>query len=84
MQNNLPKACDVASKKNSKGNTSHWIGYKLHIDAADSGIPISCLLTSATSGTIFDSTKLLLSKWFLAMHLMTQLKTAVSALELKR
>ena len=40
--------------------------------------------TSATCGTIFDSTKLPLSKWFLAIHLMTQLKTAVSALELKR
>ena len=48
MQDDLPKACDVGSKKNSKGNTSHWIGYKLHIDAADGGIPISCLLTSAS------------------------------------
>ncbi len=48
MQNDLPKACDVSSKKNSKGNTSHWIGYKLHIDAAYGGIPISCLLTSAS------------------------------------
>ncbi len=25
-----------------------WKGYKLHIDAADGGIPISCLLTSAS------------------------------------
>ncbi len=40
--------------------------------------------TSATSGTIFDSTKLPLTKWFLAIHLMTQMKTAISALELKR
>lgn len=44
----LPRACNIGSKKNSKGNTSHWIGYKLHIDAADGGIPISCLLTSAS------------------------------------
>lgn len=44
----LPNACNVGSKKNSKGNTAHWIGYKLHIDAADGGIPISCLLTSAS------------------------------------
>jgi len=44
----LPTTCDVGSKKNSKGNTAHWIGYKLHIDAADGGIPISCLLTSAS------------------------------------
>ena len=25
-----------------------WNGYKLHIDAADGGIPLSCLLTSAS------------------------------------
>jgi len=40
--------------------------------------------TSSTCGTIFDSTKLPLTKWFLAIHLMTQMKTAISALELKR
>ena len=48
MQDDLPKVCDVGSKKNSKGNVSRWIGYKLHIDAADGGIPISCLLSSAS------------------------------------
>ena len=25
-----------------------WIGYKLHLDAIDGGIPVSCLLTSAS------------------------------------
>ena len=25
-----------------------WTGYKLHIDAIDGGIPVSCLLTSAS------------------------------------
>jgi len=49
MIKDLPKACNVGSKKNSKGNSSHWIGYKLHIDAADGGIPISCLLTYAST-----------------------------------
>ena len=49
MIDDLPSACNVGSKKNSKGNTSHWIGYKLHIDSADGGIPISCLLTSAST-----------------------------------
>lgn len=44
----LPKACDVGTKRNSKGHTSSWIGYKLHIDAADGGIPVSCLLSSAS------------------------------------
>ena len=40
--------------------------------------------TSLTSGTIFSSTKLPLSRWFLAIHLITQSKTGMSALELKR
>ena len=39
---------------------------------------------SAISGTIFESTKLPLTRWFLAMHLLTQAKNNVSALELKR
>ena len=44
----LPKACNVGTKKNSKGYKTSWTGYKLHIDAADGGIPASCLLTSAS------------------------------------
>lgn len=40
--------------------------------------------TSATAGTIFHKTHLPLTKWFLAMHLLTQGKHSVSALELKR
>ncbi len=36
------------------------------------------------AGTIFDSSKLPLTTWFLAMHLLTQSKNNVSALELKR
>jgi transposase len=49
MLEDLPKACDVGTKQNSKGYKSSWNGYKLHIDAADGGIPISCILTSASS-----------------------------------
>jgi len=48
MISELSTACDVGTKRNSKGHTSSWIGYKLHIDAADGGIPISCLLSSAS------------------------------------
>ena len=48
MLDDLPTACDVGAKKNSKGNVEHWIGYKLHIDVADGQIPISCILTSAS------------------------------------
>jgi transposase-like protein len=39
---------------------------------------------SVLSGTIFESSKLPLTNWFLAMQLLTQSKTNVSALELKR
>ncbi|MDL1969060.1 MAG: hypothetical protein LWW97_11125 [Deltaproteobacteria bacterium] len=44
----LPQSCDVGTKKNSKGYKKTWIGYKLHIDAADGHIPVSCVLTSAS------------------------------------
>jgi len=44
----LPAACDRGTKRNSKGHMESWNGYKLHIDAADGQIPISCLLTSAS------------------------------------
>ena len=44
----LPSACDVGVKRNAKGYKKSWTGYKLHIDAADGGVPISCLLTSAS------------------------------------
>lgn len=40
--------------------------------------------TTVTCGTVFQSTKLPLTRWFLAMHLLTQSKNNVSALELKR
>jgi ribosomal protein L37AE/L43A len=39
---------------------------------------------SVLSGTIFEATKLPLTRWFLAMQLLTQSKNNVSALELKR
>jgi hypothetical protein len=48
MKADLPSACNVGTKRNSKGYKTSWTGYKLHIDASDGGIPISCLLTSAS------------------------------------
>ena len=48
MIDELPKACNVGAKKNSKGYKESWIGYKLHLDVADGQIPISCILTSAS------------------------------------
>ena len=48
MLADLPTHCNVGTKRNAKGQTTSWIGYKLHIDTADGDIPISCLLTSAS------------------------------------
>jgi transposase-like protein len=39
---------------------------------------------SLISGTIFSATKLPLTTWFLAIHLLTQAKTGLSALSLRR
>jgi len=48
MLADLPRACDVGCKTNSKGSKYFWIGYKLHLDVADGQIPISGVLTSAS------------------------------------
>jgi hypothetical protein len=48
MLDDLPRECNVGSKKNSKGYKETWVGYKLHLDVADGQIPISCILTSAS------------------------------------
>ena len=34
MLADLPTACDVGGKNNSKGYKETWTGYKLHIDVA--------------------------------------------------
>ena len=44
----LPILCNVGAKQDSKGNKWYWTGYKLHIDSAEGGIPISCIITSAS------------------------------------
>lgn len=48
MLADLPKGCDIGTKRNSKGYQESWKGYKYHIDTADGAIPISALLTSAS------------------------------------
>src|SRR5450631_1447680 len=44
----LPGDCDRGSKCNAQGYKNSWNGYKLHIDTADCGIPVSALLSSAS------------------------------------
>jgi hypothetical protein len=48
MLADLPCVSDCGTKRNSKGHPSYWVGYKLHLDVADGGIPISSILTSAS------------------------------------
>ena len=48
MLADLPRACDVGTKRNAKGYKETWVGYKLHLDAADGGVSVSCILTSAS------------------------------------
>lgn len=44
----LPCACDVGTKKDAKGHKISWVGYKLHLDVADGGIPLLAVTTSAS------------------------------------
>ncbi|MCP4915279.1 MAG: transposase [Oligoflexia bacterium] len=44
----IPIQCDVGTKRNAKGYKETWIGYKFHIDATDSGFPVTTILTSAS------------------------------------
>lgn len=48
MLKELPTACDKGAKKDSKDNIMYWIGYKLHLDTVDGGIPVSAIVTSAS------------------------------------
>jgi hypothetical protein len=48
MLSDLPKHCAVGTKRNAKGHTTSWIGYKLHLDVADGDIPVTGFLTSAS------------------------------------
>lgn len=48
MLADLPTTCDIGVKRNAKGYQESWDGYKLHVDAIDGGLPVSCLLTSAS------------------------------------
>lgn len=43
----LNRACAWGGKKNSKGKTHYWPGYKLHLDVTDSGIPVTAVVTGA-------------------------------------
>jgi hypothetical protein len=44
----LPTACDKGGKKNSKGDTEWWQGYKMHLLTVDGDIPVAAITTSAS------------------------------------
>jgi Transposase domain (DUF772) len=48
MLRELPRQCSLGVKQSGRGNPYYWDGYKLHIDVADGGLPVSCLITSAS------------------------------------
>ena len=48
MLEELPKPCTVGVKRNAKGYKQSWVGYKLHMDVMGGGIPISCIVSSAS------------------------------------
>src|SRR6202158_1634647 len=48
MLADLPKHCARGVKRNAKGYTETWTGYKLHLDVAARGLPISCVLPAAS------------------------------------
>lgn len=48
MLADIPSICDRGTKCNAQGYKVSWHGYKLHIDTADCGVPISALISSAS------------------------------------
>lgn len=44
----LPRVCNIGTKKDSKGHSHSWTGWKAHIDWADGGVPLNVLTTSAS------------------------------------
>jgi hypothetical protein len=39
--------CAHGCKKNAKGHTDHWIGYKLHLSTGDGDVPLAAYLSGA-------------------------------------
>ena len=44
----IPRHCDRGTKCNAQGYKNSWSGFKLHIDTADCGVPLSAMLSSAS------------------------------------
>ena len=44
----LPVDCDIGCKRNRRGFTTTWNGYKLHLDVTAGMVPVSAILTAAS------------------------------------
>lgn len=44
----LTQGCDWGGKRDSKGKTTFWCGYKLHLSIGDGGVPLAAILSSAS------------------------------------
>ena len=44
----LPTACDVGGKRDSKGNVTYWVGYKFHVSVDEWGLPLAAVTTAAS------------------------------------
>lgn len=45
----IPVLCDVGAKADSKGYKKTWIGYKMHADVIDGDVPVSIIVSSAST-----------------------------------
>lgn len=48
MLTDLPMNFACGAKRGSTGHLLQWFGYKLHLDVDDLGIPLSCIVSSAS------------------------------------
>ena len=44
----LPRLCNKGKKRNAQGHLNSRVGYKLQLDVACCGVPVSAALTSAS------------------------------------
>ena len=78
----IPTRCDHGTKCNAQGYKMGWNGYKLHIDTADCGVPISVLLSSASMHGSRAAIPLSLISQTRVTHLYDVMDAAYCSLEL--
>ena len=78
----IPTRCDHGTKCNAQGYKMGWNGYKLHIDTADCGVPISVLLSSASMHDSRAAIPLSLISQTRVTHLYDVMDAAYCSLEL--